>query len=198
MFAAEATGRGSLQLGACAASALGPMCEGFWARLPRASMKDGLESIAMLSWQCCGSQATAWHPCLAPTTTELSQPCAFCHLPQGTELLELLEERGCDTLVVGGVMTNLCCETTARCATRAGRPGRHKFFVLYNGKAPGAFDMQGRSLGRASTAPCRCSGRRCSRPAPPAPPPRRRFSPLLPERPHCALRRRCTRKGVAA
>lgn len=35
---------------------------------------------------------------------------------QGTELAELLQQRGCDTLVVGGVMTNLCCETTARSA----------------------------------------------------------------------------------
>ncbi|KAL4424380.1 hypothetical protein ABPG75_001681 [Micractinium tetrahymenae] len=35
---------------------------------------------------------------------------------QGTELLELLQGHGCDTLVVGGVMTNLCCETTARSA----------------------------------------------------------------------------------
>ncbi|KAL4420862.1 hypothetical protein ABPG77_002821 [Micractinium sp. CCAP 211/92] len=39
---------------------------------------------------------------------------------QGTELLGLLEERGCDTLVVGGVMTNLCCETTARSAFTEG------------------------------------------------------------------------------
>jgi nicotinamidase-related amidase len=35
-------------------------------------------------------------------------------LPQGTELLELLQRLGCDTVLVGGVMTNLCCETTAR------------------------------------------------------------------------------------
>lgn len=33
---------------------------------------------------------------------------------QGTELLELLQKHDCDTLVIGGVMTNLCCETTAR------------------------------------------------------------------------------------
>lgn len=35
---------------------------------------------------------------------------------QGTELQELLQRHGCDTVIVGGVMTNLCCETTARWA----------------------------------------------------------------------------------
>lgn len=33
---------------------------------------------------------------------------------QGTELQGLLDERGVDAVLVCGVMTNLCCETTAR------------------------------------------------------------------------------------
>jgi nicotinamidase-related amidase len=32
----------------------------------------------------------------------------------GTALTTVLEERGCDTLVIGGVMTHLCVATTAR------------------------------------------------------------------------------------
>jgi nicotinamidase-related amidase len=35
---------------------------------------------------------------------------------QGTELQERLQRHGCDTVIIGGVMTNLCCETTARSA----------------------------------------------------------------------------------
>lgn len=73
-------------------------------------------------WHCsCQWQCTAWY--------HMSLPCsccaccahitALCVLPpmrQGTELQELLQRHGCDTVIVGGVMTNLCCETTARWA----------------------------------------------------------------------------------
>ncbi len=40
--------------------------------------------------------------------------CGPPSMPQGTELQDLLQRHGCDTVIVGGVMTNLCCETTAR------------------------------------------------------------------------------------
>lgn len=39
---------------------------------------------------------------------------------QGTELQELLQRHACDTLIIGGVMTNLCCEATARWVTHGG------------------------------------------------------------------------------
>ncbi len=35
---------------------------------------------------------------------------------QNTRLESLLRDWGVDTLIVGGVVTNMCCETTARCA----------------------------------------------------------------------------------
>lgn len=47
---------------------------------------------------------------------------------QGTELEGLLRRRGVDAVIVGGVMTNLCCETTARWCGRGlggAGPGPH-------------------------------------------------------------------------
>jgi len=35
---------------------------------------------------------------------------------EGTNLLSLLRKQGIDVVIIGGVMTNLCCETTARSA----------------------------------------------------------------------------------
>lgn len=34
----------------------------------------------------------------------------------GTPLSELLDERGCDQVLIAGVLTHMCCETTARAA----------------------------------------------------------------------------------
>ena len=45
---------------------------------------------------------------------------------QGTDLLQLLQRLGCGTVIVGGVMTNLCCETTARWVD----PGKLLLFFL--------------------------------------------------------------------
>ena len=59
-----------------------------------------------------------WIPRLALLLPDAAATCLAA--VQGTELLSLLTERGCNTLIVGGVMTNLCCETTARCVSGGG------------------------------------------------------------------------------
>jgi nicotinamidase-related amidase len=42
---------------------------------------------------------------------------------QNTSLGALLQGRGVDTVIVGGVITNACCETTARCAVTSSNNG---------------------------------------------------------------------------
>jgi nicotinamidase-related amidase len=67
----------------------------------------------------------------------------------GTDLEEILRGRGIDTLIIGGVVTNVCCETTAREAMQR----EFRVFFLSNGTA--AADMGGVSaaeLQRASLA----------------------------------------------
>lgn len=49
----------------------------------------------------------------------------------GTRLEELLRSRGVEQVVIGGVMTHLCCETTARAAFTRGFPA----FFLVDGTA---------------------------------------------------------------
>jgi len=38
---------------------------------------------------------------------------------QNTQLESMLQERGIDTVIVGGLATNMCCGATARCAAAA-------------------------------------------------------------------------------
>jgi len=49
----------------------------------------------------------------------------------GTDLEEILRGRGIDTLIIGGVVTNVCCETTAREAMQR----EFRVFFLSNGTA---------------------------------------------------------------
>ncbi len=67
----------------------------------------------------------------------------------GTELEQILRDRGIDTLIIGGIATNLCCETTAREAMQR----EFRVFFLSDGTATA--DMGGLSaeeLQRASLA----------------------------------------------
>ena len=67
----------------------------------------------------------------------------------GTDLEPILRSRGIDTLIIGGIATNLCCETTAREAMQR----EFRVFFLSDGTATA--DMGGLSaaeLQRASLA----------------------------------------------
>ena len=49
-----------------------------------------------------------------PTDTYITEKHTYDAF-QNTRLESLLREWGVDMLVIGGVATNVCCETTARC-----------------------------------------------------------------------------------
>ena len=60
---------------------------------------------------------------------------AFCR----TALEEILRARGIDTVIIGGVATNVCCETTAREAMQ------REFHVFFLSDGTAAADMPGAS-----------------------------------------------------
>ena len=67
----------------------------------------------------------------------------------GTDLEELLHRRGVDTLIIGGVATNVCCETTAREAMQR----EFRVFFLSDGTAAAAMGgVPAVELQRASLA----------------------------------------------
>ncbi len=61
---------------------------------------------------------------------------------KGTRLLQILKKQHIDSLVIGGVLTNLCCESTAREAFNEG----FKVFILVDGTASYTEEMQLNSL----------------------------------------------------
>jgi len=67
-----------------------------------------------------GSQGAAFHPALTPkprhTVVSKGLPSSFL----GTGLGEMLKERGLDTLILAGLMTHMCLDTTARDAAQSG------------------------------------------------------------------------------
>ncbi len=67
----------------------------------------------------------------------------------GTDLEEILRRRGIDTLIIGGVVTNVCCETTAREAMQR----EFRVFFLGDGTAAAAMGgLTAAELQRASLA----------------------------------------------
>lgn len=64
-----------------------------------------------------GSKAWMLLPELATKDgdTVLDEKCTY-DMFHNTRLKQLLDDQGVDTVVISGVMTNLCCETTARYA----------------------------------------------------------------------------------
>ncbi len=67
----------------------------------------------------------------------------------GTDLAQLLRQRGIDTVIVSGIATNICCETTAREASQ------HDFRVVFLSDGTATKEMNGVSaqdLQRATVA----------------------------------------------
>jgi ureidoacrylate peracid hydrolase len=67
----------------------------------------------------------------------------------GTDLAEQLRQRGIDTVIVSGIATNICCETTAREASQ------HDFHVVFLSDGTATKEMNGMSaqdLQRATLA----------------------------------------------
>jgi biuret amidohydrolase len=67
----------------------------------------------------------------------------------GTDLAQQLRQRGIDTVIVSGIATNICCETTAREASQ------HDFRVVFLSDGTATKDMNGVSaqdLQRATVA----------------------------------------------
>jgi nicotinamidase-related amidase len=67
----------------------------------------------------------------------------------GTDLEQILRSHGIDTLIIGGIATNLCCETTAREAMQR----EFRVFFLSDGTATAAIgELSAAELQRASLA----------------------------------------------
>lgn len=95
-----------------------------------------------------GSQASAWHKSLVvdPRDILLEKPRfgAF----QGTDLELILRSHDINSVIIGGIATNVCCETTAReAATRDFR-----VFFLSDGTA--TFDLGGVAAQQLQAATC--------------------------------------------
>ncbi|MGH6634073.1 MAG: isochorismatase family protein, partial [Sphingopyxis sp.] len=58
------------------------------------------------------------------------------HPQSGSDLLQTLQSRGIKTLVITGIVTNGCCETTARDASQ------HGFQILFASDATGAMSEE--------------------------------------------------------
>ena len=69
-----------------------------------------------------GSEGHALYPTLVTSPTDLiSEKTRFSALVQGSSALhEKLQERGIENVLVGGTLTNMCCESTARDAMMIG------------------------------------------------------------------------------
>ncbi len=69
-----------------------------------------------------GSEGHALYPTLATDPSDLiSEKIRFSALVQGSsDLHEQLQERGIENVLVGGTLTNMCCESTARDAMMIG------------------------------------------------------------------------------
>jgi ureidoacrylate peracid hydrolase len=67
----------------------------------------------------------------------------------GTDLEQILRSRGVDTVIITGIATNICCETTAREASQ------HDFHVFFVSDATATMEMGGvpaQDLQRAACA----------------------------------------------
>jgi nicotinamidase-related amidase len=70
----------------------------------------------------------------------------------GTDLEEMLRYRGIDTLIISGIATNICCETTARDAVQR----EFRVFFLEDGTA--AYDIGDFTAAQAQRATCTALG----------------------------------------
>lgn len=70
----------------------------------------------------------------------------------GTALEQILRSRGRDTVIITGIATNICCETTAREASQ------HDFHVFFLSDATATMDMGGVSAKDLQRATCASLG----------------------------------------
>jgi ureidoacrylate peracid hydrolase len=64
-----------------------------------------------------GAESAALHPALAVDSSDLLLKKPRFGAFHGTDLEVILRERGIDTIIVSGISTPVCCDTTAREAT---------------------------------------------------------------------------------
>jgi biuret amidohydrolase len=84
-----------------------------------------------------GSPTAELHPALDVTTEDLIVNKTRYGAFHGTDLAEQLHRRGIDTLIVSGIATNICCETTAREAAQ------HDFRVVVLSDGTATKEMNG-------------------------------------------------------
>lgn len=96
-----------------------------------------------------GSPTAELHPALDVTPEDLVVDKTRYGAFHGTDLAPQLRLRGIDTVIVSGIATNICCETTAREAAQ------HDFRVVFASDGTATQDMNGvaaNDLQRASLA----------------------------------------------
>ncbi len=63
-----------------------------------------------------GTEGLAFHPAVAPAPGEVVMTKHYPNAFRGTALATWLQSRGVDTLVIAGMMTHMCVDTTVRAA----------------------------------------------------------------------------------
>jgi nicotinamidase-related amidase len=67
-----------------------------------------------------GTEGWLIHPAVAPAKSEPVVEKRYCSAFQGTSLQSLLDERGVRRLIIGGLQTEFCIDTSCRAATALG------------------------------------------------------------------------------
>ena len=89
-----------------------------------------------------GTTSAALHPKVAVRAGDIVLPKRHFGAFHGTTLETILRSRRIDTVVIGGITTNVCCETTAREAHA------REFKVLFLKDGTGTFDLPDIAGGR--------------------------------------------------
>ena len=84
-----------------------------------------------------GSPTAELHPALDVTANDLIVDKTRYGAFHGTDLADLLRNRGIDTVLISGIATNICCETTAREAAQ------HDFRVVFLSDGTATKEMNG-------------------------------------------------------
>ena len=84
-----------------------------------------------------GSPTAELHPALDVAPSDLIVNKTRYGAFHGTDLAEQLRDRGIDTVIISGIATNICCETTAREAAQ------HDFCVVFLSDGTATKEMNG-------------------------------------------------------
>lgn len=84
-----------------------------------------------------GAPTAELHPALDVAPSDLIVNKTRYGAFHGTDLAELLRSRGIDTVIISGIATNICCETTAREAAQ------HDFRVVFLSDGTATKEMNG-------------------------------------------------------